>query len=87
MTEDSGRVATEDSGRVALRIVRGEPTPEELAAVLAVVSAGGSAGAESGDAASSSGAASLVRGRWNDPALAVRRSLSFGAGGWRASET
>lgn len=60
-----------------MRIVRGEPTPEELAALTAIVSAAG---------AGSEPAADEVprRGRWNDPAYAHRQLWPVGPGGWRA---
>jgi len=64
--------------RPQLRIVRGDPTPEELAVVTAIVTAiasapsGGSVGAPQ-------------RGRWNDPAAAVRRRLLPGPGAWRGT--
>jgi len=64
--------------RPQLRIVRGEPTPEELAVVTAIVTAVGSA--PSGD-----NAGPPQRGSWNDPASSVRRQLLPGPGAWRAS--
>ncbi len=71
MTED------QPTGPV-LRVVHGDPTPEELAALLAVLSAhGGSAGAAE--------PAEPRSGRWGDPASAVRRRLDPGPGAWRAS--
>ncbi len=62
----------------ALRIVRGEPTAEELAAITAVVAAATVVGpaSEGGRPAP---------GRWNDPAYAHRRHWAVGAGGWRAA--
>ena len=57
-----------------LRVVRGNPTPEELAALIAVVSARG-AGTEDAPAP--------VRSLWAAPQL--RRPLSPGSGAWRAS--
>ena len=59
-----------------LRVVRGEPTPEELAALTAIVTAAGDAGPED---------AEPVRGRWSDPAHAQRRPWQHGPGGWRAA--
>jgi Acyl-CoA carboxylase epsilon subunit len=64
--------------RPVLRIVRGEPSAEELAVLTALVAAAG--GGEAGEPA-----APPVRGRWNDPAHAVRQSWSVGPGGWRAA--
>ena len=60
-----------------LRVVRGEPTPEELAVVTALVTAA----AATGDAAP----APAQRGRWADPAWAMRIPLPAGAGAWRNS--
>jgi hypothetical protein len=61
-----------------LRIVRGEPTPEELAALTAIVTA---AGADSESAADEA----PRRGRWNDPAYAHRQLWPTGPGAWRAA--
>jgi Acyl-CoA carboxylase epsilon subunit len=61
-----------------LRIVRGTPTPEELAVVTAVVAAASVAGDEHG-------ADEPRRGRWNDPAACHRRPWHTGPGAWRAS--
>jgi hypothetical protein len=68
----------EDADRPVLRIVRGDASPEELAALAALVAAAGSGG----DAADP---APPVRGRWNDPAHQVRRGWTHGPGGWRAA--
>jgi hypothetical protein len=64
--------------RPTLRVVRGVPTAEELAAVTALVTAAGAEGAPST-------AAEPTRGRWNDPVAAHRRGWSAGPGGWRAA--
>jgi len=61
---------------VALRIVRGTPTPEELAALTAVV--GGAV--EDVDRETSE---ARPHGRWNDPAYGHRRYRPVGIGGWR----
>ena len=58
-----------------LRIVRGEPTAEELAVVTALVSVAGSDADEPSPP---------VRGRWNDPARSLRQPLYPGCGAWRA---
>jgi hypothetical protein len=60
-----------------LRVVRGEPTAEELAVLTALVTA-----AASGEPAE---APVPARGRWNDPARQFRRQLYSGPGGWRAA--
>ena len=56
-----------------LRVVRGNPSPEELAALVAVVSTRGGAVEEPPPA----------RSLWAAPVL--RRPLSPGPGAWRAS--
>jgi Acyl-CoA carboxylase epsilon subunit len=62
--------------RPTLRIVRGEPTAEELAVITALVSvAGGEADAP----------AQPLRGRWSDPAGQLRRPITPGPGAWRAA--
>jgi Acyl-CoA carboxylase epsilon subunit len=68
------------SAPAALRIVRGEPSPEELAALVAVLAARSAAGAgEPAPPRTASG--------WTDRARYVRSGrVEFGArGGWRAS--
>ncbi len=62
--------------RPLLRVVRGNPSPEELAALLALVAARGS-GAEQPEPAPPS--------RWASRAAGLRRPLSPGPGAWRAS--
>jgi hypothetical protein len=59
-----------------LRVVRGEPSAAELAALVAVVTARATPGAQSGAA---------PRTAWDDPARLVRAAVSPGPGGWRAS--
>jgi len=59
-----------------LRVVRGEPTAEELAALVAVVGA---------RATSGGGPGASPRTAWNDPARLVRTPVHVGPGGWRAS--
>ena len=60
-----------------LRIVRGQPTPEELAVLTAIVTAAGAASAPAA-------AEAPQPGRWNDPAYAHRRLWLTGPGAWRA---
>jgi hypothetical protein len=57
-----------------LRVVRGEPTAEELAAVVAVVTARSTARGEA-----------TPRSVWTDRALLVRRFPDPGPGAWRTS--
>ncbi len=60
-----------------LRIVRGDPTPEELAALVAVVAAHASAARAVRERAR--------RSAWGDPARLVRPPHQPGPGGWRRS--
>ena len=62
-----------EQGRPLLRVVRGEPTPEELAALIAVISSRGGAEPEQPP----------MRSLWGRPVM--RRPLSPGSGAWRAS--
>lgn len=60
-----------------LRVVRGNPDDEELAAVTAVVTALAAARPEPEDRPS--------RSTWADRSRLVRRPLQHGPGAWRAS--
>jgi hypothetical protein len=69
---------TEDHpARPVLRVVHGDPTPEELAALVAVLGARAAASGGTGPAA--------TRSAWNDPRALVRRPLAPGSDGWRRS--
>lgn len=59
-----------------LRIVRGEPTPEELAVVTALVTV---------SVTEVDDAPAPLRGRWNDPAHQLRVPPQPGPGAWRAA--
>jgi hypothetical protein len=64
-----------DEGRPFLRVVKGDPTPEELAALVAVL-------------ASLGGPAAATPRRtpeWNAPRRLHRVPVPHGPGGWRAS--
>jgi hypothetical protein len=63
--------------RPALRIVSGNPTPEELAAVTALVTAASSGAPEA--------TPTTLRGGWSDPARLQRRRLIPGPNAWRSS--
>ena len=76
----SGPDAPEQSGPV-LRVVRGDPTPEELAALVTVVST--MAGAARDDAPRGRG--SQQPSAWNHPARLVRRPLTPSPDAWRLS--
>ncbi|WP_018333944.1 acyl-CoA carboxylase epsilon subunit [Actinomycetospora chiangmaiensis] len=67
----------EAPARPVLRIVRGDPSPEELAAltaVLAAASGGGGAEPEAGPTSV-----------WTERSALVRRPVHPGPGAWRAS--
>lgn len=63
--------------RPTLRVVRGDATPEEIAAILAVVSRRSTPAAEDRLAQS--------RSRWTDRAAQLGTRPSPGPGSWRAS--
>ncbi|MBA2768361.1 MAG: acyl-CoA carboxylase subunit epsilon [Sporichthyaceae bacterium] len=65
-----------ETGRPLLRVVQGEPSAEELAALLAVIAARNSA---------ARARPALPRTAWNHPTRLVRTPLRSGPGGWRAS--
>jgi len=68
---------TEPAAAPLLRVVRGDPTPEQLAALVAVVAARAAGGPEPEPA---------PRSAWSDPAALVRRPLPAPApGAWRTS--
>ena len=54
----------------------GNPSPEELAVLTAVMTAAGSG---------NEAPAPPQRGRWNDPSMLVRRPLVAGPGAWQAA--
>jgi hypothetical protein len=64
--------------RAHLRIVRGDPTPEEVAALVAVLAA--SVGPPAGEAAASAPAPS----RWAPPERMLRQPLAL-TGWWESS--
>ena len=74
--QDPSVPAPADAQRPALRVVRGDATPEEVAALVAVLTAV-SAGAPE--------PAPRHTSRWSSPERALRRPLSPGPGAWRAS--
>ncbi|MYW06032.1 acyl-CoA carboxylase subunit epsilon [Streptomyces sp. SID3343] len=61
-----------------MKVVRGEPTPEELAVIVAVVAAKAAAGG-------GTEAPARTRSVWNAPERLVRRPQRPGPGAWRAS--
>ncbi len=67
--------AEAESPRPLLRVVRGEPTPEELAALIAVLSIRGGAAP----------APPPRRSAWGRPGSGVRGTLANHPGAWRES--
>jgi hypothetical protein len=62
--------------RPFLRVVKGDATPEEVAALVAVIAALGSGPA---------GEKPKPRSTWADPAHRMRTTLPHGPGAWRSS--
>jgi hypothetical protein len=70
-------MSTPEERRAAFRVVRGEPSDAELAALTVVLTAA---------AASRRGrSAPATRDRWSDPATRFRTQLHPGPGAWQAS--
>ena len=63
-----------------LRVVKGDLTPEELAALVAVIAARNAAAAHA-----ASRVAKRPRSEWGHPARAARRPLRVGPDQWRRS--
>ena len=77
-TTPAGAPEPSEASRPPLRLVRGRATPEELAAVVAVLAAAGT-----GSDADSPPAAPVSA--WANRARLVRAPVSIGPDGWRAS--
>jgi hypothetical protein len=75
LAEEGAPGALKATAEPLLRVVKGDPTPEELAALVAVLA---SIGAPAGDAPRRTPV-------WNAPGRLVRSTHRHGAGGWRAS--
>lgn len=65
-----------EASRPVLRVVKGSATPEEIAAIVAVVSA---------MAAPAPTASARPRSQWSHPARQMRSTPVAGVGAWRAS--
>ena len=74
------RTADDDQpgGRPLLRVVRGDATPEEIAALVAVLAGRGGEGEAPAPPRS-------VENTWSDRSRLLRRPLATGPGAWRAS--
>ena len=69
---------TDDGGeqQPLLRVINPDATPEEIAALVAVLSSLGPSGED---------APKRPRPAWSDPARSVRQTHGHGLGAWRAS--
>lgn len=76
-------MSADEADQPLLRVVRGDPTADELAALVAVLAAraAGLAARAAGPAAAAHGS----RTAWNDPARRMREPLHPRPGGWRGS--
>ncbi len=77
-SEPDGTVNAHPAGAPALRIVRGEPTDAEVAAVTAVLLAAAAT------TTATAPAGPPRRGRWGDPSDLLRQPLHPGQGAWSA---
>ena len=68
-------------GTPFLRVVRGDATAEEIAALVATLTAVAAARSQAADDAKPE----AVRPNWNAPARRLRAPLHPSAGGWRRS--
>lgn len=75
-SENSTETAA-DTDRTVLRVIAGNPTPEEVAAVTVVLTLVGQAPEPVADP--------TPVGGWADPSLRLHRALPPGPGAWRAS--
>ena len=78
MAADETGQQVQEPQRPLLRVVRGEPTPEELAALVTVLTAPAAG-------ATGAGPRTAARSDWHDPARLVRRPMHVGPDGWRSS--
>ena len=76
MTDQETATTDSTPQQPLLRVVTPDATPEEIAAIVAVLGALGSASAP---------APRRPARVWSDPQRQVRRTLPHGRGGWRAS--
>jgi hypothetical protein len=78
--ESETETGTEPESVATLSVVRGEPSAEELAALVAVL-----AGRSAGDEGDGMAAAPPKVSGWTDRARYVRGRLPHSSDGWRAS--
>jgi hypothetical protein len=80
--EPANPEAPGEPARPALRVVRGNPTAEEIAAVGSVLAARSAA---AGGAGPGRGDSAETPSGWNDRSRALRAPLPHGPDAWRAS--
>ncbi len=78
--DDDPRPAAPAGPPPLLRVVRGDPRPEELAALVAVLAARAGATGGTGGAPASS-----PQGAWGDHRRGLRGAVAHGPDGWRRS--
>ena len=76
----------EQGGRqpAVLRVVHGSPSPEEIAALVAVLAARAPAQGVKGEG-EVGGGRGILRNGWSERSRLLRAPLQRGPGGWRAS--
>lgn len=75
--DDTSNGDAAEPARPLLRVVRGNPTPEELAALVTVLAARAAGGSEEEP--------STAVSPWTGRELSLRQPLRHGPGAWRAS--
>ena len=75
-SDTSDQQSADGRDQPLLKVINPDATPEEIAALVAVFSALGSAGGEP---------PKRPRSSWSHPARGVRQTHRFGEGAWRAS--
>ena len=75
----SDAVSTPEERRALFRVVRGDPTDAELAALVVVLSVAARTAARPAETAAP------PRSTWNDPVARLRRPLPVGPDAWRTS--
>jgi hypothetical protein len=68
-----------------LRVVRGDATPAELAALVTVLAARAAGAASAAGADTAQADEPPRRSAWSDPSRSLRQPLSPGPGAWRAA--
>jgi len=81
--DSAENAASENTAAPEIRVVHGNPTPEELAVVVAVLAAASVAAAQS--RSNNDQRQDEYRGGWTARDRGVRTPLRPGPGGWRAS--